>query len=68
LLLHIVARGKNGRSPEAELVDRYLKRIAWPTKLTEHGERGPSPPVPAGTVTVLLDEMGKALSSLELAA
>ena len=35
MLLHIVARGKIGRSPEAELVDRYLKRIAWPTRLTE---------------------------------
>ena len=68
MLLHIVARGKIGRSPEAELVDRYLKRIAWPTKLTELGERAPSPPVPAGTVTVLLDEKGKALSSMELAA
>jgi 23S rRNA (pseudouridine1915-N3)-methyltransferase len=32
VLLHIVAHGKIGRSPEAELVDRYLKRIAWPTK------------------------------------
>jgi 23S rRNA (pseudouridine1915-N3)-methyltransferase len=68
LLLHIVARGKIGRSPEAELVDRYLKRIAWPTKLTELGERAPSPPAPAGSVTILLDEKGKALSSMELAA
>ena len=29
--LHIIARGKIGRSPEADLVDRYLKRIVWPT-------------------------------------
>ena len=35
VLLHIVARGKIGRSPEAELTDRYLKRIAWPTKVSE---------------------------------
>ena len=35
MLLHIVARGKIGRSPEADLVDRYVKRIAWPTKVTE---------------------------------
>ncbi len=48
-------------------MDRYLERIAWPTKLTELGERAPSPPVPAGAVTVLLDEKGKALSSMELA-
>ncbi|MCA3255159.1 MAG: 23S rRNA (pseudouridine(1915)-N(3))-methyltransferase RlmH, partial [Alphaproteobacteria bacterium] len=25
--LHIVARGRIGRSPEADLVERYLKRI-----------------------------------------
>jgi 23S rRNA (pseudouridine1915-N3)-methyltransferase len=67
LLLHIVARGKIGRSPEAELVDRSLKRIAWPTKLTELGERAQSPPAPPGAVTVLLDEKGKELSSMELA-
>ena len=67
MLLHIVARGKIGRSPEAELVDRYLKRISWPTKLTELGERAPSPPTPPGAVTVLLDEKGKPLSSMELA-
>jgi 23S rRNA (pseudouridine1915-N3)-methyltransferase len=29
MLLHIIARGKIGRSPEAELVERYAKRIAW---------------------------------------
>ena len=32
--------GKIGRSPEADLVERYLKRIAWPTKVTELPERG----------------------------
>ena len=67
MLLHLVARGKIGRSPEAELVDRYLKRIAWPTKLTELSERAPLPPAGAGSVTILLDEKGKALSSMELA-
>ena len=40
MLLHIVARGQIGRSPEAELVDRYLKRIAWPTKITELPDTG----------------------------
>ncbi len=69
MLLHIVARGKIGRSPEAELVDRYLKRIAWPTKMTELPERGGSVPAPAaGTITVVLDERGEALSSTALAA
>ena len=67
MLLHLVARGKIGRSPEAELVERYLKRIAWPTKLTELSERAASPPAPPGSVTILLDEKGKALSSMELA-
>ena len=67
MLLHIIARGKIGRSPEAELVDRYLKRIAWPVKLTELGERAPTPAQSSGAVTILLDEKGDALSSMEFA-
>ncbi|QNM82453.1 23S rRNA (pseudouridine(1915)-N(3))-methyltransferase RlmH [Sphingomonas sabuli] len=68
MLLHIVARGKIGRSAEAELVDRYLKRIAWPVKLTELPDGGRSgPAAPPNSVTVLLDEKGKALSSMQLA-
>ena len=67
MLLHIVARGKIGRSPEAELVDRYLKRIAWPTKLTEIGERAAPPALPGNSISVLLDERGDALSSMDLA-
>jgi len=67
LQLHIIARGKIGRSPEAELVERYLKRITWPTRLTELSERAPMPAAPSGSVTVLLDEKGDALSSMELA-
>ena len=46
MLLHIVARGKIGRSPEAELVDRYLARIAWPTRVTELPDRGGKLPNP----------------------
>jgi 23S rRNA (pseudouridine1915-N3)-methyltransferase len=68
LLIHIIARGKIGRSPEAELVERYLKRIQWPTRVTELPERGGNlPATAASTVTVVLDEKGSALSSLELA-
>jgi 23S rRNA (pseudouridine1915-N3)-methyltransferase len=68
VLLHIVARGKIGRSPEAELVERYLKRIAWPTRLTELPDKGGNvPPLPANSVSVVLDERGQALSSIELA-
>jgi len=68
LLLHIVARGKIGRSPESELVERYLKRISWPTKLTELPDTGRAPPsLPSSSVSILLDERGSALSSTELA-
>ncbi len=68
MLLHIIARGKIGRSPEAELTDRYLKRIAWPVKLTELPDRGGHPPAaPANCVTVLLDERGEALASMAFA-
>jgi len=66
--LHIVARGKIGRSPEADLVERYLKRIAWPTKVTELPDSGGKrPDLPPGSVTIALDERGQALSSVELA-
>jgi 23S rRNA (pseudouridine1915-N3)-methyltransferase len=68
MLLHIVARGKIGRSPEADLVERYVKRIAWPTKLTELPDRGGNVPAPAtNAVTIVLDERGAALSSMQLA-
>ncbi|MEQ1541217.1 MAG: 23S rRNA (pseudouridine(1915)-N(3))-methyltransferase RlmH [Novosphingobium sp.] len=67
--LHVIARGKIGRSPEAELVERYAKRIAWPFLLTELPDLGgtvPAPLVPARDI--LLDEHGKQLSSEEFAA
>ncbi len=68
MLLHIVARGKIGRSPEADLVERYLKRIAWPTKVTELPDRGGKIPAPAANgVTTVLDERGQSLSSAQLA-
>jgi 23S rRNA (pseudouridine1915-N3)-methyltransferase len=68
LLLHIVARGKIGRGPEAELVERYLKRIAWPTKVTELPDRGGNiPSLPSNAIAVVLDERGDSLSSSALA-
>ena len=68
MLLHIIARGKIGRSPEAELTERYLKRISWPTRMTELPDRGGTLPEASGNaVTVVLDERGKALTSMELA-
>jgi 23S rRNA (pseudouridine1915-N3)-methyltransferase len=68
VLLHIVAIGKIGRSPEAELVDRYVKRISWPTKITELPDRGgPAPPLSGNSVSILLDERGEPMSSMALA-
>jgi 23S rRNA (pseudouridine1915-N3)-methyltransferase len=67
--LHIIARGKIGRSSEAELVDRYAKRIAWPFRLTELPDAGGTLPAPLAPYRdVLLDERGKQLASEEFAA
>ena len=69
MLLHIVARGRIGRSPEAELVDRYMKRVTWPTKISELPDRGGKEPAPSQTpcVTVMLDETGQQLTSMAFA-
>jgi 23S rRNA (pseudouridine1915-N3)-methyltransferase len=68
MLLHIVARGRIGRSPEAELVDRYVKRIAWPTRITELPDRGGREPErPAQARRILLDEKGEVLASIVFA-
>ncbi len=68
MLLHVVARGKIARSPEAELVARYEKRINWPLKLTELPESGGKVADPQSPVrTVLLDERGRDLGSQEFA-
>ena len=69
MLLHIIARGRIGRSPEGDMVDRYLKRIAWPCKHTELPDRGGTvPPPPSPVRNILLDERGKMLSSEDFAA
>jgi len=66
--LHVIARGKLARSPEAELVERYAKRITWPLRLTELPETGGRIPEPQTPLrTVLLDERGRQLGSEELA-
>ena len=68
MLLHVIARGKIARTPEAELVTRYEKRIAWPVRLTELPESGGRVPEPQAPYrTVLLDEKGKDLTSDEFA-
>jgi 23S rRNA (pseudouridine1915-N3)-methyltransferase len=64
MLLHIVARGRIGRGPEAELVDRYVKRLTWPVRLTELPDSGGKmPPVEGQTRIVMLDETGEMLGS-----
>lgn len=69
MLLHVVARGKIGRSPEAELLARYHKRIAWPIRFTELPEAGGRMPETADAHRiVLLDERGRDFSSEDLAA
>ena len=68
MILHIIARGKIGRSPEAELVERYLRRVTWPVRLTELPESGGRvPPPAAGSVTILLDEKGEQFGSVQFA-
>ena len=68
MLFHVIARGKIARSPEAELVARYEKRLTWPVKLTELPETGGKIPEPQTPFkTVLLDERGKAMASEKLA-
>lgn len=65
---HVIARGKIGRSPEAELVARYARRISWPLTITELPETGGNiTTLAASGRLVLLDERGKDLSSAELA-
>ncbi len=65
--LHIVARGRIGASPEAELVDRYTKRLRGELTVIEIGDTAPWPRWDGGR-TVVLDETGKDLSSEALAA
>jgi 23S rRNA (pseudouridine1915-N3)-methyltransferase len=68
VLLHIVARGRIGRGPEADLVSRYLDRVNWPTKVTELPDQGGKVPAAASSsVTILLDEKGAALGSVAFA-
>lgn len=68
LTLHIIARGKIGRGPENELVERYARRLTWPFRLTELPEAGGNPPAPIEPVrTVALDEGGRQFGSVALA-
>jgi 23S rRNA (pseudouridine1915-N3)-methyltransferase len=66
--LHIYARGRIGRSPEADLVSRYTARMRGTLSVTELSETAPYPPAPQASRTVALDERGQDLSSTALAA
>lgn len=68
MLLHVVARGRIGRGPEAELVERYLKRVAWPVRMTELSDKGGNAPArESHSKLVMLDETGENLPSRILA-
>lgn len=65
MLLHIIAVGRIGRSPEAELVSRYAARLGPTLKVTELSEQKAQrlPPADGSVRTVVLDERGRMLSS-----
>ena len=69
--LHIVARGRIGQSPEADLVERYALRLRGRMVMTEIGDTAPWPAfglqIGPGR-TVVLDERGRDLPSTDLAA
>ena len=66
--LHIVARGKIGRSPEAELVDRYIKRIGWDVKISELPDQGGKLPKLQGVTKIIaMDEAGENWTSSKFA-
>jgi 23S rRNA (pseudouridine1915-N3)-methyltransferase len=68
LKLHIVARGKIARSPEADLVARYAQRMTWPFTITELPEIGGKvAPVLAPAKIVALDESGVTMGSTAFA-
>lgn len=72
--LHVIARGKIARSPEAELVARYADRIGskrgeWSIRLTELPDTGGNvPAAQPSSREVLLDERGRPMPSEEFAA
>jgi 23S rRNA (pseudouridine1915-N3)-methyltransferase len=69
LKLHIVARGKIGRCPEADLIDRYARRISWPLQISELPDQGgKAPPLSASSIIIGLDETGAQMGSVEFAS
>ncbi len=66
--LHIVARGKIARSPEADLVARYAARMTWPFAITELPEvSGKVAAALAPAKVIALDESGVTMGSTAFA-
>ena len=66
--LHIVARGKIGRSAEADLIARYAQRIVWPFAITELPETGGKiADIIAPAKVIALDETGTTMGSTAFA-
>ena len=66
--LHIVARGKIGRSAEADLIARYAQRISWPFVMTELPETGGKvADLIAPAKIIALDESGTTMGSVAFA-
>ncbi len=58
-----------GRCPEADLIDRYARRITWPFAITELPDSGGKPvPTTPSTRIIALDETGQQLGSAALAS
>ena len=79
--IHIIAIGKLGRGPLADLIDDYRKRITWPLIIHElipkkmpHSDQQKNDDakriraaVPMGAILIVLDERGHNISSNALA-
>lgn len=67
--IRIFARGRIGRDPEGDIVQRYLKRLSWDVDVTEWPLLGGPglPPADGSVRTILLDERGEAMDSIALA-
>jgi 23S rRNA (pseudouridine1915-N3)-methyltransferase len=66
--IRLWAYGRIGSSAEAELVDRYRKRLSWDMAVTELREGATLPwPGSGDAKMILLDERGEALNSAAFA-
>jgi 23S rRNA (pseudouridine1915-N3)-methyltransferase len=63
--IRLFVRGRIGRDPEGDIVQRYLKRLPWDVDVTEWPDRGGPglPPADGSVRTILLDERGQQIDS-----